>query len=62
MAESTQHEHPVPEHRRYKWPWFVLALFVAAILLATLWLSVEIRRTQRIRDANEPAKAGTQLP
>jgi hypothetical protein len=45
--------------RRYTWPWFVLAAFVVAIALAMLWLSFEIRRTQRIRDLNaSPPKAG----
>ena len=41
--------------RRYVWPWFVLAAFLAAIALAALWLSVEIERTRRVRDLNAPA-------
>jgi hypothetical protein len=40
--------------RRYVWPRYVLAAFIAAILLAALWLSFEIRRTQRIQRLNEP--------
>jgi len=35
--------------RRYIWPWFVLAAFLIAILLAVLWMSREIERTRRIR-------------
>ena len=42
--------------RRYKWPWFVLLAFLAAVGLAVLWLSFEIRRTQRIRDLNAPGR------
>src|SRR5256885_139367 len=38
----------------YKWPWFVLAGFLLAIVLAVLWMSREIERTRRIRDLNSP--------
>ena len=41
--------------RRYIWPWFVLAAFLIAILLAVLWMSREIERTRRIRELNSPA-------
>jgi sulfatase modifying factor 1 len=40
---------------RYKWPWFVLAFLLLAIVLAVLWMSKEIERTKRIRDLNSPA-------
>ena len=40
---------------RYVWPWFVLAAFLLAIVLAVLWMSQEIRRTRWIRDANSPS-------
>ncbi len=39
---------------RYRWPWFLAAFIVAAILLACLWMSREIEKTRRIRDANAP--------
>ena len=39
---------------RYRWPWFLLAAFLAAILLAVLWMSREVERARRIRDANTP--------
>jgi hypothetical protein len=37
---------------RYVWPWFVLAGFLLAVLLAILWVSREVQRTQRQRDPN----------
>jgi hypothetical protein len=47
---------PEPENkRRYTWPWFVLAAVLLAIALAVLWMSKEIERARRIRDANAPA-------
>jgi len=48
MVETTD-KPPLPR-RRYRWPWFVLAALLAAVLLAAAWLSFEISRTQRIRD------------
>jgi hypothetical protein len=44
-----------PELRpTYRWPWFVLAAVILAVVLAVLWMSHEIERTRRIRDANPP--------
>ncbi len=43
------------EKASYKWPWFVLAGFLLAIVLAGLWMNREIERTRRIRDLNSPA-------
>src|ERR1041385_4209545 len=43
---------------RHRWPWFVLAALIVAILLAALWLSFEIARTKRIRDLNAPQSFG----
>jgi hypothetical protein len=40
--------------RRYVWPWFVLGALILAVVLAILWMSQEIARTKRIRDANSP--------
>lgn len=37
-----------PPHRRL-WPWFMLIAFLLAILLAVLWLSIEVRRLQEQR-------------
>ncbi|SPE59038.1 hypothetical protein SBV1_2980012 [Verrucomicrobia bacterium] len=45
---------------RYRWPWFVLAAVLLALLLAFLWMSKEIERTRRIRDANSPASLPNQ--
>ena len=39
---------------RYRWPWFVLAAFLLAILLAVAWMRHEVQRVREIRDANTP--------
>jgi hypothetical protein len=40
--------------RRYRWPWFVLAAFVAFVLLAILWMSFAVRSVERERNFNAP--------
>lgn len=62
MADDPEKANRGPGRRRYTWPWFVLAAFVAAILLAILWLSFEIERTRRIRDLNAPVQGGAPAP
>jgi hypothetical protein len=53
MADATNKNQAQDSvHRRYNWPWFVLAAVLAAFALAVLWLSFEIQRTRRIRDLN----------
>ena len=56
MTDETETRTGPP--RRYVWPWFVLAAVLAAILLAMIWLSVEIERTRRIRELNTPGATG----
>lgn len=59
MADHTKKkDRPSSSRRRYAWPWFVLAAFLGAIVLAVIWLSFEIARTRRIRDLNAPARQG----
>ncbi len=58
MAENNDKENRAHPPRRYTWPWFLLAAFLAAIVLAAIWLSFEIQRTRRIRDLNAPAHQG----
>jgi len=36
----------------YRWPWFVLAAVILAIVLAAAWMYFEVRKTKRIRDLN----------
>jgi hypothetical protein len=36
----------------YRWPWFVLAAVILAIVLAVAWMYFEVRKTKRIRDLN----------
>jgi hypothetical protein len=36
----------------YRWPWLVLAFFLLACALAVVWMTAEVKRTQRIRDFN----------
>ena len=40
--------------KKYCWPWFVLAAFVAAVALAVVWMSFAVRREQQQRDLNAP--------
>jgi hypothetical protein len=40
--------------RRYTWPWWVLGAVLLGLALAVLWMSQEIARTRRIRDASAP--------
>jgi hypothetical protein len=43
-------EPPNPPH--YRWPWFVLAAFVLAVVLAVIWMTVEVRRQIQYRNLN----------
>jgi hypothetical protein len=52
MTEPGKSQEEKSERPRYHWPRFLLAAILLAIMLAILWLSFEIRRTQRIRDLN----------
>jgi formylglycine-generating enzyme required for sulfatase activity len=52
IVTSSNKSEPKP---RYIWPWFVLAFLLLAILLAVLWMSKEIARTKRIREASMPS-------
>ena len=36
--------------RKYKWPWFVLAAVVLGILLAIIWMALEVRKVREQRD------------
>ena len=38
----------------YKWPWFVLAAFLAAVVLAVVWMSFAVQRERQQRDFNAP--------
>jgi hypothetical protein len=40
----------VESRPRYRWPWFVLAAVLLAIVLALIWMSDAIRRTREQRD------------
>jgi hypothetical protein len=53
MTDGGQNRTEQPP-RKYRWPWFVVAAVILALVLAAVWLSFEIRRTQRIRQLNSP--------
>jgi len=38
----------------YKWPRFMLAAVVLAVVLAVIWMSYAIKRTRMIRNLNYP--------
>ena len=39
---------------KYRWPWFVLAAVLTAVLLAVLWMGYAVRREKQERDFNAP--------
>jgi hypothetical protein len=39
---------------RYRWPWFLLAAVILAVVLAVVWVNHEVQRTKRIKEANTP--------
>ena len=51
FVDVDSQQTPTP---RYRWPWFVLAAFLLAILLAIAWMRHEVQRVREIRDANTP--------
>ena len=41
-----------PALPRYVWPWFVLAAVVLGVVLALVWMTVEVRRIRRQQSSN----------
>ena len=39
---------------QYTWPWFLLAAFLLGLVLAVLWMGVEVRRTRERREFLSP--------
>jgi len=39
---------------RYRWPWFALAFVVLGIVLAVVWMTVDVKKLERERDYNAP--------
>ena len=46
----------------YRWPWFILGAAILSILLAFLWMTREVQRTKRIRDASAPTGPAAVVP
>jgi len=44
--------------QRYRWPWFVLAALILAVILTVIWMSFEVSRVKRIRDLNQTEQKG----
>ena len=44
-----RNEDAVPR-RRYKWPWFLLAAVILAIVLAVIWIALKARSIREERD------------
>ncbi|MDD5139609.1 MAG: hypothetical protein PHY43_05025 [Verrucomicrobiales bacterium] len=40
--------------QNYKWPWFVLAAFVLAVVLAVVWMSYAIKHEREQSDFSAP--------
>jgi hypothetical protein len=56
MRETEETKGTPAPTPRYTWPWFVLAGLILAILLAVMWMSIEVRRMRQIRDLNAPSQ------
>jgi hypothetical protein len=41
-----------PPKPTYRWPWFVLAAVILAVVLAAVWMYFEIKKTKRIQELN----------
>jgi len=41
--------------RSYRWPRFVLAAFILAVVLAVIWMSYAVKRTRELRELNTPS-------
>jgi hypothetical protein len=52
MNEPNAQTDEVP--RRYTWPWFFWGAVVLFILLAVIWMTVEVKKLERERDYNAP--------
>jgi hypothetical protein len=50
---DTPNENPP----RYRWPWFVLAVFLLGVALAIVWMSYAVHREKQQRDVNAPLPA-----
>jgi hypothetical protein len=40
--------------RRYVWPWFVWSGVVLGIVLAVIWMAVDVKKIERERDFSAP--------
>jgi hypothetical protein len=49
---------PNESPRRYKWPWFVLALVVLGIILAVAWMGFAAHREKQDLNFSAPIPAG----
>lgn len=45
--------------RRYKWPWFVLAVFLLGVALAILWMIFEVQTIRQERNLNAPSSTNS---
>jgi cytochrome oxidase assembly protein ShyY1 len=62
MTAPNENQEDAGNRRRYAWPWYLLGAVLLAIALAVLWMSKEVERVRRIRDANAPAPGARQTP
>ena len=56
---------PMSEHAptpRYRWPYFLLAAVVLAIVLAVIWVNHEVQRTRRNRQLNDQFRSPPPTP
>lgn len=56
LGQMATNDNPTghgPARPFYRWPWFVLAAVLLAIVLAVLWVSREVERMRRLREINQ---------
>jgi hypothetical protein len=52
MENHSAAQQPQPT---YRWPRFVLAAFILAVVLAVIWMSYAVKRTRALRELNSPS-------
>jgi hypothetical protein len=49
----------IPPARNYRWPWFVAAAVVLAVVLAIAWVGFAVHRERQERNFSAPLPGGS---
>ena len=55
MNEPEENSPP----QKYLWPWYVLAAFLLAVVLAVAWMGFAVKRQKQERDFSAPLPSST---